>query len=222
MDRSADSYWEAFDSLVAQFYPALRPSDGLPRQAIASSELRLGIELPPVLVELYARCGHREDLLSSYEQLLPPERLRLEDGVLVFVEENQGVSKWGIRLVDADPAVERMDFTANPQWEPDHDRLSNFLISFVLWQAVNGGAPAGGVATTDSGLFRALSSWREFPIAGSHWTDARFFQRDEQLLCLLGTKEASVLAAARTPAALAALATAIGLDWDYAWPEADD
>jgi len=221
VDPSAEPYWERFDNLVARFYPALGEADGLTRDAIALSESRLGLKLPGRLVEFYALCGHRDDLLSSYEQLLPPDRLRLEDGVLVFVDENQGVAQWGIRTADGDPAVWRKDFTADPFWEPDHNRLSDFLISFVLWQAVNGGAPAGGVGSADSRIFDAISSWPEFPIEGSHWTDTRFFALNGQLLCLLGKQDVSVLAAARDDAAFAALDASVQLAWDYTWPERD-
>jgi hypothetical protein len=131
MDRSSESYWERFENLVAQFYPPLSATDGIPLDLVASSESRLRIELPRRLVEFYARCGKRDDLVSSYERLLQPDSLRLTDGTLVFVEENQGVSQWGMQPANDDPPVRRKDCTENPSWEPDHDRLSDFLITFV-------------------------------------------------------------------------------------------
>lgn len=221
MQKKQESYWERFDALVASFFPALVASDGTPRAVIAASESRLGRKLPAGLVELYARCGNRADLLRAHERLLAPDALRMDDGVLVFVEENQGACQWGLRILGGDPAVERKDFTVDPVWEPDHARLSDFLVSFTLWQAVNGGAPAGGVTTTDRRILDQLSVWRELSIAGSHWTDVRFFTLENRLLCLIGSDEITVLAAARDESRFTVMQAELSIDWDYTWPEND-
>jgi hypothetical protein len=218
MGAPSGTYWEQFDDLVARVYRRPSETDGLSRATVAHAESRLGCRIPDRLRELYLHCGQREDLLRSHERLLAPDELRLEDGVLVFVEENQGLSEWGVRAGSADPHVERKDFTRDPSWEPDHDHLSDFLMTFVFWQAVNGGAPAGGVATADDRVFQELSAWREVKIAGSHWTQTRFYSAKNQLLCLVGTEDVSVLAAARDVESFAALDGCLEVTWDYTWP----
>jgi hypothetical protein len=172
---------------------------------------------------LYLRCGRREDLLRSHEEVLPPERLSITSDVLVFAVENQGVCKWGLSWPPKtdDPPVIRMDLTQTPVWEPDHDQLSGFLVWFVLWQAVNGGAPAGANGHADAGLVDRLGGWRELDRTGCHWNDTRFFLRPGQAVCVVGFVDPLVCAAARDGDAFALLESAVQVDWDYTWPETD-
>jgi hypothetical protein len=174
-----------------------------------------------LLRALYLRCGGRKDLLHGYEEVLAPENLSVADGVLIFASENQGVCEWGLRWPPAtdDPPVVRKDFTQTPVWEQDHDRLSDFLVWFLLWQGVNGGAPAGANGTADARVLDRLRSWQELDRTGCHWTETRFFHRPSQAVCVMGSDRICVYAAARDSNAFALLDSSVRVDWSYTWPE---
>src|SRR6185436_14796774 len=178
--------WDGIEEEVRELFPAIRPRDGVWPLDLETAERRLGQRLPLVLRGLYLRCGLREDLLHGFEHVFPLNRLATKDGVLIFASENQGVCEWGMHWPPStdDPPVLRKDFTATPVWEPDHDRLPGFLVWFLLWQAVNGGAPAGANGDADASVLEQLTGWRELDRTGCHWTGVRFFVRPGQAVCL--------------------------------------
>jgi hypothetical protein len=221
MNAALAERWAKVEDVAGHLFPGIVEGDGDSLVVIDSAERQLGATLPPLLRALYLRCGAREDLLRTYEEVLAPDRLSVADGILVFAVENQGVCKWGLRWPPAtdDPPVVRMDLTETPVWEPDHDRLSDFLVWFLLWQAVNGGAPAGANGDADAGVLDRLRGWRELDRTGCHWTHTRFFLRPGQAVCLMGSTSVYVCAAARDDQAFALLDSSVHVDWNYTWPE---
>jgi hypothetical protein len=221
MTAAFEARWRQFENALAQLYPKIGENDGLSVAIVDSAEHRLGGTLPPALRRLYVRCGVRKDLLRTYEEVLPPDRLQVDDGVLILVRENEGACQWGVPWppAGADPPVVRMDFTAKPAWEPDHDRISDFLVWLLHWQAVNGGAPTGANGDADGRILDRLRGWHELDRTGCHWTDTRFLLRAGQAVCLIGSDPIYVCAAARDASAFAALDSALGIDWNYTWPE---
>jgi hypothetical protein len=221
MTTALEERWTKFEDAVAQLYPEIGENDGASVAAVESAENRLGAALPPLLRMLHVRCGARDDLLRAYEEVLAPERLGVEDGVMTFATENQGACQWGVRWppVEDDPPVVRMDFSDAPVWEADHDRLSDFLIWFLHWQAVNGGAPAGANGNADATVLDRLHDWREIDRTGRHWSDTRFFIRLRQAVCLIGCDPVYVCAAARDGSAFSLLNSSLRVAWNYTWPE---
>ena len=221
MNPLLEERWAKVENEVGQLFREIREGDGISVVVVESAERRLGAALPPPLRTLYLRCGAREDLLREYEEVLAPDRLSFADGVLQFASENQGVCKWGLLWPPAadDPPVLRMDFTEPPAWAPDHDRLSDFLVWFLLWQAVNGAAPTGANGNADTRVLDRLRDWRELDRTGCHWTDTRFFLRPGQVVCLMGSDPVYVCAAARDDDTFALLDSSLHVDWNYTWPE---
>ncbi|MYV99717.1 SMI1/KNR4 family protein [Streptomyces sp. SID3343] len=99
--------WEFVRGFAADRATAIEAGDGCDGAALDACEARLGLALPVAVRELYELLGRRGDLTSNQDVLLGPEKIYVEDGVLVFREENQGVCWWGVRLDDPspDPAV---------------------------------------------------------------------------------------------------------------------
>ena len=69
----------------------------------------------------------------------------IDDGFLVFMEENQCVVFWGIsvdQVSDRDPAVfigvNRHE--EGIEWHPEHDSCHEFLNTMLVWHASYGGA----------------------------------------------------------------------------------
>lgn len=78
----------------------LGDGDGWDPAAVDAAERRLGLALPAALREAYLLFGRRDDLTSNQDRLLPPDELYVQDGALVYREENQGCAFWGIPLAD--------------------------------------------------------------------------------------------------------------------------
>ncbi|MFI6983039.1 SMI1/KNR4 family protein [Embleya sp. NPDC050154] len=120
--------WEFIRAFAADRSRAIGASDGYDPTELDASAARLGVPLPTALRELYELVGRRADLTSNHDVLLPPDKLYIEDGVLVFREENQGVAWWGIRPDGDDPAV----IASYSLAEPDVERWSAWLPRFSL------------------------------------------------------------------------------------------
>ncbi|MFD0683653.1 SMI1/KNR4 family protein [Actinomadura fibrosa] len=111
----------------------LTASDGTPESELAAAEHRLDVRLPTALREAYLLFGTRTDLHSNHNWLLRPDEFYLEDKALVFRDENQGVTAWGMLLADLgdpDPAV-HFSMDSDP-WQPWLDRFSIAAVEIVL------------------------------------------------------------------------------------------
>ena len=68
-----------------------------------------------------------------------------------------------------------------------HDRLSDFLITFTYWQAVNGGLPNVAVkGNTSARAFEIVEEqWPEIKLGPNDWK-VRFFGSNGEIICLVG------------------------------------
>ncbi|MGC0418675.1 SMI1/KNR4 family protein [Embleya sp. AB8] len=131
--------WEFIRAFAADRSRAIGDADGYDAAELDASAARLGVELPAALRELYRLLGRREDLTSNHDVLLPPDKLYVEDDVLVFREENQGVAWWGVRLGGEDPAVVVSYSPATPtaeHWTAWLPKLSLAAVEMVLSETV--------------------------------------------------------------------------------------
>lgn len=123
--------WEFVRAFAADRARAIGPADGYTPAELDASAARLGVPLPAALRELYGLLGRRTDLTSNHDVLLPPDKLYVEDGLLVFREENQGVAWWGVRPDGDDPEVSVSFSMAEPVEEPWSAWLHRFSLAAV-------------------------------------------------------------------------------------------
>jgi hypothetical protein len=138
-----DPYRDVFTTLGIQ----LRSEDACPTADIEKAERRLAVKLPRSLKEYYLVAGREKRINQFHNRLLPPEKLFLDTGRVVFMEENQWVVYWGI------PAAVEMKPDATVfqgvncrdkgiEWHPEHDSCFTFLTVTAFWHASFGGAAA--------------------------------------------------------------------------------
>lgn len=177
MRSESDTFWELYRTRVGRLLRPLGTSDGSAEGEIAEAERRLGLRL---LREYYLLTGRREDINTVHNRLRSPETIQADGGVLVFCEENQGASLWGVDVCVPpldDPAVLRQDSGDAPSWEPDFARLSQFLTAMLFVQAVNGGMRHSGIGNADSAtIAQAGPDWEVVRLGGSG---------DERVLAIL-------------------------------------
>ena len=148
----------------------------------------LGLRLPTLLREFYLVAGQREDINAVHNRLFSPENLEVDQQALVFYEENQGVVLWGIKadaLSQADPQVFMAEYASTLQWDREHDHLSEFLTSMLIWQAVNGGMPYSGIGVASSEAIAAATDWEAVNWSGDRRRDPVYL-RDGQVLFIVG------------------------------------
>ena len=102
------------------------------------------MRLPEAMREYYLLAGQLDPLNQAHNLLFSPDELRVEDGHLWFMEENQAVVHWGLpsgRLSEADPMVYQRVNEPGAKWYSEKMRFSAFLIRTYDWQAGFADAP---------------------------------------------------------------------------------
>lgn len=108
-------------------------------EQLDAAEKRLGLALPESLKDYYVIAGGYHEMMNQDFHLLSPDKLRVEGDYLVFCEEHQGTTVWGIHrnnlLTFPNPRVEGK--ASNIQkWFSESSKLSSFLLALGAWQAL--------------------------------------------------------------------------------------
>lgn len=118
--------------------------DGVTEIVLKRCERRLGVQLPAAVRDYYLFAGRLARLNNAHNRLFSPDELRIEDGHLWFMEENQAVVHWGLplkRLVVNDPIVYQRANAPGAKWYSEKMRFSLFLVRMFDWQAGFAEAP---------------------------------------------------------------------------------
>lgn len=143
----------------------LRPTDAVDPQAIAKAEQSLDTAAPQALRAFYLLAGNARDFTTVYDQFLPPADWSLQEGKLVFLEENQDVVRYGVDCGPAegdDPPVWITTTGDATEWHPVCERCSEFIATMLVWQAGFGQAlPHAASGLARPGTEAALTEgWR--------------------------------------------------------------
>lgn len=123
----------------------LRKLDGTPAERIDAAEARLGIRIPQALRALYIVAGEVHMLMQSFQRFRTPELWQIEDGKLVFLEENQGVCKWGCDISNA--VWQKID-GENTDWYSESVSIETLLRIVLPYQLAQGGWSHSGMRST--------------------------------------------------------------------------
>jgi len=154
-----------------------------------------------------------------HNRLLDPSVLQVEDGMVIFYEENQGVAYWAIREVDLhlpDPTVyQGQNTTAGLEWYSENMTVSRWFPVMTYWQIVHGGFQFVGYAAGVEDAEHAVSAHYPFLIAHADGL-TRFYGVGSQIVCLAPKAAmAAVWAAGRTEKDFHHLASLLAFEWDY-------
>ena len=118
-----------------------KPSDGCTPADVRRAEASLGVSLPTPLRVYYLRYGENKVPANARDLLFAPEVLEVDDGHLVFWQENQAVYLAGVPLAalgQDDPPVFQRGTEEDAEWPPECRGLADFLLRTVCWQATWG------------------------------------------------------------------------------------
>jgi hypothetical protein len=131
------------------------------------------IEVPQPLRAWYELASRWSRPLGTQNQLLGPDRVRVQDGKLVFWVENQGVWLWACDRAGDDPAVFDRENQPGKQWQPTGAVLSTFLLHVAAFEAVMGARHfAAAAALTPDQLDAVLAPLRPLPMRAWRWPAA--------------------------------------------------
>lgn len=111
-------------------------SDGVPVGIVERAEKSLGLVLPGAVRQYYISCGRNRRFNRMHNSIRPLRSIAVEDGHLVFMDENQGVVSWGIRLEDLaaeNPMVWQRNNTPPVEWYSEEKTWPELLASMFEW-----------------------------------------------------------------------------------------
>jgi hypothetical protein len=210
------SFRNRFEEPVARLIRAPAKAHRVPESRILEAERRLHLRLPEALRDYYLRVGRFDDLNRACDRLLAPEELRVASDRLLFYQGHQS-GAWGIPLQDVcreDPPVYQCPDPKKSEWYLDHQHLSDFWISMLYWQAVNGAMKYVDVQRVDEEVLeRIRQHWPRIPMNWEHGDDMQVYREDGQVLWVAKVEgEWEVWAGGRTLKAFLGIGTALGLD----------
>jgi hypothetical protein len=154
--------------MAARLFPRIVKKDGIPESELKTAEKKLGHALPAALRAMYRLSGRRRDLHTAYDRLRATNNLVVMEGALVFYEKNDNTAAWGIRHADLaadDPPVVSAANEPPFSWVLDHDTVSGFFFTELLWQHVNTD-PCIVSERPDS---MSLEGFEKIELDGCHW-----------------------------------------------------
>jgi hypothetical protein len=115
--------------------------DGTEEARIAEAENALQLRLPVALRQYYRLLGQADALNTIHNFFHHVEDLRIEDGCLIFMDENQSAVSWGVRLSDMheeDPIVWQRNNTRLVEWYSEEKPFSALMESMFDWYQKEG------------------------------------------------------------------------------------
>lgn len=109
--------------------------DGIEAQELDEILTDAHLQIPLVLREFFNAVGSCEELMEAYHFFWDPEELEVEDGYLLFLEDEDEAYTWGMRAdqVDVpDPIVWRRN-NAKGSWTSEEGTFSEFVLDMFDW-----------------------------------------------------------------------------------------
>ncbi len=154
----ADAYRATFATLGI----CLGNEDGCSISEIEEAEKHLGVTLPDPLRDYYLVAGRENRINQFHNRLISLEKLWIDAGHVVFMEENQWVVFWGVRAVGATQTDTAVFQGVNGrdkgiEWYPESESCGMFLNVMAIWHGSFGGAAAHtAVGYVDENSTRSL------------------------------------------------------------------
>jgi len=135
----------------------LTAQDGFRQKSIASAEHALGRSLPAPLETFYRLIGKLPQFTNAHEHFYRPGKLRIVDGLLMFLDENQHVCSFGV-----DPQERVFRCHDNERYDEKVD-LQAFLNLILQYQVAQGSDYSFTVNLPEDklGVLLAQDEWQE-------------------------------------------------------------
>lgn len=138
--KQSFEFWLIFNEALEMLSKPLGPDDGETDERLNNTEVTLGVRFPKLLREYYAYTALREDINKANQRLISLDNLFIDQDHLVFYEENQYVTYYGIRVADLSlddpPVMQGLNHNTGIKWPSDAwtDSLGRFFLYVYLDQ----------------------------------------------------------------------------------------
>lgn len=211
------SAWRFIERFAAAWAAPITAADGWDDAALDEAQARLGVAFPAAVREAYRLFGRRDDLTRTQDELLEPKQLYVQDGMLVFRDEDEGAACWGVETSGADPRVmirADLDDEEAGRWEPWLDRFSLACVEIVLSESLHADAELADYRETDEDDLEVLERYTSLPIPeypAGELPGTRWFAGPDVIL--REDQRAWLTVRARTAGALTAVCDDFGDGW---------
>lgn len=130
----SDMFLDKFRALVPTYLD--RPwneDDGIDLAELNEELDEHDFDTPPVLRE-FLHCVGNSELMEIYNYFWDPDELEIDEGYLLFLEDEDESTTWGFRADDLelpDPIVWRRDPTG--RWHSEEGTFSEFVFDLFEW-----------------------------------------------------------------------------------------
>ncbi len=132
----SEIFLDRFRALVPKYLEDnWREEDGLSERELDEMLAGHDFRIPLVLREFYLALGGCEDLMEAFHFFWDPDELEIEDGYLLFLEDEDEKFAWGIRadqLDVPDPIVWRRN-NARGDWQSEEGTFSEYVLDMFEW-----------------------------------------------------------------------------------------
>lgn len=130
-----------YESLYQQFAETylnrhLEEHEGVEIADISRAERRLCLRLPKALRSYYLVAGKADDLNKAHNIIRPVSEIELDNGFVVFIDENQFVVSWGVRIslaAEDDPIIWQRNNTPPVEWFSEEKSFTEFMKDMFDW-----------------------------------------------------------------------------------------
>src|SRR4051794_10185663 len=98
-----DKYLRDYQKVYSDLGRELTPGDACPESEVAAAEARLGLRVPKALRDYYLVAGREDGFNQAHDRFFPPGEWFVDQGHLVFKEENQSAVYWGVAATPEPP-----------------------------------------------------------------------------------------------------------------------
>jgi hypothetical protein len=175
-----------YRELFGRFGYPLGKSHGMAASVLNTAASRLGVAIPIALRDYYAVAGNERRFNRSQQTFLHPSKWFADQRHIVFIEENQTASWWGVSVKSRgarDPMMSQgVDHDDSIEWHKEHDKCSAFISVLLHYQAVSGGFRfCGSGAAPDDVHEKLRRDWEYVGEVNQLWA----FRRQNQVVCIM-------------------------------------
>lgn len=153
---------------------------GLSLADIDTTQKRLGLSLPKILVEYHQVLGLEQVLNHTHNDILGIDEIDFVGDYLIIAKENQEVCHWAIKKGDLhqdNPSVYACYHIEdkNPNWYLENKTLSDFLLMMALFNATMGGIKYHANYLKDNKIDDAVVQYIK-----THWQEIKNIQENDK------------------------------------------
>lgn len=195
---------------------------GVPNNEIDGVEKKLKKPIPQYLRSFHEKYGRHTIIMSAQNRFIPLEDLKIENGWLRILHENQFVAEWAIQESDLELEDPPVFVTYDGiKWEKESNSLKKFLYFNIIFNALMGlefTANVVGLKNFDLSILQ--NGWQTIDEGFKVWNTSLHVAPDgKSIMGIFGKNEHDLFIASNSENSFDQLESTLDLEWDYSSKE---